>query len=406
MDLLVDNKNIIRLDEKVWLLSLLYAAGFLTGIPFTIIPSTTTKEEKELELIELTLMIPNEEIYGFYIRELGLSKANYPYKKRSAVLEKISNDFFTQDKIDDTLNSVGRTLPSSRDILCLFYCCTWLDCNAISLEFLEKLTQHSDISPFINALEKNFFIDKTDLKARVIDLNPVVHKKLIQYFEVHQEISLPLRESVVSQIIQLLDKEFFHRDFRQLDFTDVQKFNQYYAHVVHLIDGCLAKHIFTNNIERLLYALAHHELFTYTHFIKAKHYLNTYINAYSHCFTVEKESVQGLRVASANTLLGITYHRLNAFEEAMCKLEEADKNYQRLTSDDGSLLRKINRWRAYNYINIGRVCQDTAENDKCLAAFNQAMALRPHFSSGDSELEQITFENGRLEMLYEAVTTR
>ncbi len=147
LSLLVKEKEIICLDEKVWLLSLLYAAGFLTGIPFT-------KEDKKINEFEFRLMVPNEEIFNFYIQELGLDKQEYPYQKRSEVIKKVSNNYYTQAKIDSVLSRLNIDDASDQKMLSLFYVCTWLSHASIPFTLLEALTKPSDVSRFIHELEK------------------------------------------------------------------------------------------------------------------------------------------------------------------------------------------------------------------------------------------------------------
>lgn len=80
LEVLIKEKGLIHLDEKIWFISLFYASGFLTAIPF----------DNKNNSAELVFMIPNQEIYNFYIKILNLSKKEYPYIPRSDILQKVN----------------------------------------------------------------------------------------------------------------------------------------------------------------------------------------------------------------------------------------------------------------------------------------------------------------------------
>ncbi len=200
-------------------------------------------------------------------------------------------------------------------------------------------------------------------------------------------------------MIRVLEQHFFYQDFRQLDVILARHFMRFYPHVFHLVNRCLDERQFFAYSKTLLFNLAHHELFIYAQFEKARDHLNQYIQG----FDSKKEAAQKLRVAAAYTLLGIAYHRLNEFKKTIETFHEADRRYQDLKKVDATLLKTVNYWHAHNYANRARVCQDTAENEQCLQSFQDAVKLYVQSTIQETKwIEAITM-NVRLELLFEEV---
>src|SRR4029078_8373745 len=123
-----------------------------------------------------------------YIQELGLNKEDYPYEKRSVIIQKISKGFFTQEKISillDELNVNNRFYEEETQynrIIPLFYVCTLLSPINIPTALLQELFSRSHEAEFIGILDSYSFINKRDLERNLIDINVNVHAHIITYF--------------------------------------------------------------------------------------------------------------------------------------------------------------------------------------------------------------------------------
>lgn len=88
LDVLVAEKNLVHLNEKVWLINLLYAIGLLTALPLN-------RNDAVIDKSELIFMIPNQEAFNFYLSQLNLSEDEYPYIPREVIIQKLSDNMPT-----------------------------------------------------------------------------------------------------------------------------------------------------------------------------------------------------------------------------------------------------------------------------------------------------------------------